>query len=122
MNLLKNPHDAQASAFLNAKGRTIAEVILSLATTSTPEIPHIFIDVAKDLNLEWKQYYGFYHEDGFYCCHNRSAYELAGCKFSPIEVAAEFSHETMVAENYGKIPFGFHGRNNYYYQVTQKSL
>lgn len=77
---------------------------------------------AKELHLEWKQYYGFYHEDGFICCHNRKQYELAGCKFAPIEVAAEFSHETMVAENYGNIPFGFHGRNNYYYQVTQKSL
>jgi Protein of unknown function (DUF5672) len=77
---------------------------------------------ANDLDLEWKQYYGFYHEDGFFCCHNRSKYESIGCKFATIEVAAEFSHETMVAENYGKIPFGFHGRNNYYYQVTQKSL
>jgi hypothetical protein len=78
--------------------------------------------VAKDLDLEWKQYYGFYHEDGFFCCHNRSLYESEGCKFAPIEVAAQFSHETMVAENYGNIPFGFHGRNNFYYQVTQKSL
>jgi hypothetical protein len=78
--------------------------------------------VAKELDLEWKQYYGFYHEDGFFCCHHRKTYESAGCKFAPIEVAAEFSHETMVAENYGNIPFGFHGRNNYYYQVTQKSL
>jgi hypothetical protein len=78
--------------------------------------------VANDLNLEWKSYYGFYHEDGFICCHNRKAYELAGCKFAPIEVAAEFSHETIVAENYGKIPFGFHGKNNYYYQATQNNL
>lgn len=78
--------------------------------------------VANDLDLEWKQYYGFYHEDGFICCHNRKNYELAGCNFAPKEVAAEFSHETMVAENYGNIPFGFHGRNNFYYQVTQKSL
>jgi len=78
--------------------------------------------VAKDLDLEWKQYYGFYHEDGFFCCHHRKTYESEGCKFAPIEVAAEFSHETMVEENYGNIPFGFHGRNNYYYQVTQKSL
>jgi hypothetical protein len=78
--------------------------------------------VAKDLDLEWKQYYGFYHEDGFFCCHHRKTYESAGCKFAPIEVAAEFSHETMVAENYGNIPFGFHGKNNYYYHVTQKSL
>ena len=76
----------------------------------------------KDLDLEWKQYYGFYHEDGFFCCHHRSKYESVGCKFAPIEVAAQFSHETMVAENYGNIPFGFHGRNNYYYHITQKSL
>jgi hypothetical protein len=78
--------------------------------------------VAKELDLEWTQYYGFYHEDGFFCCHHRKTYESAGCKFAPIEVAAEFSHETVVEENYGKIPFGFHGRNNYYYHVTQKSL
>ena len=78
--------------------------------------------VAKDLDLEWKQYYGFYHEDGFFCCHHRSKYESVGCKFAPIEVAAQFSHETMVSENYGNIPFGFHGRDNYYYHVTQKSL
>jgi hypothetical protein len=80
------------------------------------------LSVAKDLDLEWKSYYGFYHEDGFFCCHHRKTYESAGCKFAPIEVAAEFSHETMVAENYGNIPFGFHGRDNYYYHVTQKSL
>jgi hypothetical protein len=78
--------------------------------------------LANDLHLEWKEYYGFYHEDGFFCCHNRAAYESAGCKFAPIEVAAQFSHETAVAENYGNIPFGFHGRNNFYYQLTQKSL
>jgi hypothetical protein len=78
--------------------------------------------VANDLDLEWKQYYGFYHEDGFFCCHNRSKYESVGCKFAPIEVAAEFSHESQVEENQGHIPFGFHGRNHYYYNLTQKSL
>ena len=77
---------------------------------------------ANDLDLEWKQYYGFYHEDGFFCCHNRSKYESVGCKFAPIEVAAEFSHESQVEENQGHIPFGFHGRNHYYYNLTQKSL
>jgi len=80
------------------------------------------LSVASNLNLEWKSYHGFYNEDGFICCHNRKAYESAGCKFAPIEVAAKFSHETMVPENYGHIPFGFHGKNNYYYQITQKSL
>jgi len=80
------------------------------------------LEAATALNLEWKQYYGFYHEDGFVCCHNREAYESFGCKFAPVEVASEFSHEEAVEENYGKIPFGFHGKSNYYYSITQKSL
>ena len=80
------------------------------------------LSLAKELDLEWKQYYGFYHEDGFICCHNRGVYESNGCNFAPIEVAAQFSHENMVTENYGYIPFGFHGSKNYYYQITQKSL
>lgn len=80
------------------------------------------LSLAKELNLKWKSYYGFYHEDGFFCCHNRNIYEQHGCKFATIDVASRFSHETMVEENYGKIPFGFHGRNHYYYNITQKSL
>jgi hypothetical protein len=80
------------------------------------------LSLAKELNLEWKAYYGFYHEDGFYCCHNRKVYEDHGCKYATIEVAAKFSHESNVEENYGIIPFGFHGRNHYYYNITQKSL
>lgn len=80
------------------------------------------LSLAKELNLEWKDYHGFYHEDGFFCCHHKKNYELAGCKFAPIEIASEFSHEIMIPENYGNIPFGFHGRNNFYYQLTQKSL
>lgn len=80
------------------------------------------LSLAKELHLEWKPYYGFYHEDGFFSCHNRKTYEEHGCKFAPIEVASRFSHETAIEENYGKIPFGFHGRNHYYYNLTQKSL
>lgn len=80
------------------------------------------LSLAKELNLEWKSYFGFYHEDGFYCVHNRKIYEQNGCKFASIEVASRFSHESMIEENYGKIPFGFHGRNHYYYNLTQKSL
>lgn len=80
------------------------------------------LSLAKELNLEWKSYFGFYHEDGFFCCHNRKTYEDHGCKFAPIEVAAEFSHETPIEETYGIIPFGFHGRNHYYYNMTQKSM
>lgn len=80
------------------------------------------LSLAKELNLEWKSYFGYYHEDGFFSCHNRKIYEQQGCKFAPIEVASRFSHENMVEENYGKIPFGFHGKNHYYYNLTQKSL
>jgi hypothetical protein len=80
------------------------------------------LGTAKELNLEWKQYYGFYHEDGFISCHNRKQYESAGCKFAPIEVAAQFSHESPVVENIDQIPFGFHGRNHPYYILTQKNI
>jgi hypothetical protein len=80
------------------------------------------LSLAKELNLEWKSYYGFYHEDGFFCCHNRKIYEDYGCKYAPIEVAAKFSQETNVPENYGVIPFGFHGKNHYYYNLTKKSM
>jgi hypothetical protein len=80
------------------------------------------LSLAKELDLEWKSYHGFYNEDGFYCVYHRKTYEQHGCKYAPLDVAAKFSHETMLAENYGNIPFGFHGKNNFYYQVTQKSL
>lgn len=80
------------------------------------------LQVASNLNLEWKPYYGFYHEDGFFSVHNRAIYELKGCIFAPIDVAVKFSQEMNVPENEGTIPFGFHGRNHYYYNLTQKSL
>jgi hypothetical protein len=80
------------------------------------------LGTAKELNLEWKQYYGFYHEDGFISCHNRKEYESAGCRFASLEVASRFSHETLIPENYGIIPFGFHGRNHPYYTLTQKNI
>ena len=80
------------------------------------------LETAKELNLEWKQYYGFYHEDGFICCHNREQYESVGCKFAPINIAAQFSHESNVEENLKYIPFGFHGRNHPYYILTQKTI
>jgi hypothetical protein len=80
------------------------------------------LSLAKELNLEWKAYHGFYNEDGFYCVHHRKLYEKHGFKFAPMEVAAKFSHECYVPENEGIIPFGFHGKNNFYYHVTKKSL
>jgi hypothetical protein len=72
------------------------------------------LSLAKNLNLEWKSYFGFYNEDGFFTCHNRNLYEENGCKFAPIEIASLFSHEIQIPETQGIIPFGFHGKNNIY--------
>ena len=47
-------------------------------------------------------------EDGNICVHNRHIYEVLGCKFAPVEVAAKFSHEKQTSETLGLIPFGFH--------------
>ena len=49
-----------------------------------------------------------YNEDGNICVHNRHIFENEGCVFAPIEVAADFSHETDIPEIQGIIPFGFH--------------
>jgi len=60
------------------------------------------------LNLEWRSYFGFFNEDGFFTCHNRHLFENEGCIFAPIEVAKYFSHEKSIPETEGIIPFGFH--------------
>ena len=75
------------------------------------------LELASKMQLEWKSYYGFYNEDGFICCPNRHIYEQNGCKFADINVAAKFSHETTIPETNNIIPFGFHGKNHYYYQT-----
>ena len=64
------------------------------------------------LNLEWKPYFGYYNEDGFFAVHNRHLFEENGCKFAPVELAAEFSIENTTNETIGIIPFGFHGKSN----------
>jgi hypothetical protein len=73
------------------------------------------LKLSTDLELEWKSYFGFYNEDGFFTCHNRHIFENNGCVFPSIEVAAKFSHEIQLKETLGIKPFGFHGKNNIYY-------
>lgn len=80
------------------------------------------LEGAEKLNLEWKPFFGFYHEDGFFSCHHKKEYESLGCKYAPIEVAARFSQETYIREFDGIVPFGFHGREHFYYQHTQKII
>lgn len=72
-----------------------------------------------DLKMEWKSYFGNYHEDGYITCHNRHVFEEAGCVFAPIEVAKYFSHEHEIPENQGIVPFGFHGKFSKYNALLQ---
>lgn len=65
------------------------------------------LQLASHIGLEWKQYYGFWNEDGFICCHNRHFYEVYGCKFAPVDVAQKFSTEWVGDGN----SFGFHGKH-----------
>lgn len=62
------------------------------------------------LNLEWKPYFGFYNEDGFFTCHNRHLFEAEGCVYAPLDVAKYFSHEAELPETIGITPFGFHSK------------
>jgi hypothetical protein len=75
------------------------------------------LSLASELNLEWKPYFGFWNEDGFYAVHNHHIYEENGCVFAPIEVAKHFSHEHNLPETQGIIPFGFHGKHNKNYHL-----
>ena len=77
------------------------------------------LELPSKIGMEWKEYYGNYHEDGFICVHNRHVFESNGCKFAPNDIAALFSQETNVPENEGIIPLGFHGRNHEYFKLTQ---
>lgn len=69
------------------------------------------------LKLEWKSYFGFYNEDGFFSVHNRKILEDNGCLFAPIEIASLFSHEYKTLETEGILPFGFHGKHHPNYNL-----
>ena len=75
------------------------------------------LSLATELNLEWKSYFGYYNEDGFYCVHNKHTYEENGCVYAPVEIAARFSHENQTSETTGIEPFGFHGKRSQYYNL-----
>jgi hypothetical protein len=67
-----------------------------------------------DLPLTQEQ--GFYNEDGNVCCYYRVEFLAEGIKYAPVDVAAKFSFETPVEENFGIMPFGFH--KNYPRYIT----
>ena len=66
------------------------------------------LSLPTELGLEWRSYFGYFNEDGFFTCHNRHLFEKEGCVFAPLEVAKYFSHERQIPETEGIVPFGFH--------------
>jgi hypothetical protein len=75
------------------------------------------LELPSELNLPWEPRDGYFHEDGFLCCNNRHILIENGIKFSPLDVAKYFSHETMIPEIRGIRPFAFHkwaGSNHEY--------
>jgi hypothetical protein len=78
------------------------------------------LKLATDLNLEWKDFHGYYNEDGFFCALNKHIYEQNDCKFAPIDIAKFFSHEANIPEIQNIIPFGFHGKYSPYRSLLQK--
>ena len=70
------------------------------------------LELPTRLDLEWKQYFGYWNEDGFFSVHNKHILEENGCVFPSVEVAAKFSFENKIPENEGMKTFGFHGKHN----------
>jgi hypothetical protein len=75
------------------------------------------LELPSKLNLEWKSYFGYYNEDGFFAVHNKHILENHGCVYAPIDIAANFSIEYNVPEHDGVTTFGFHGKHNKYYNL-----
>ena len=68
------------------------------------------IDLPNKLGLEWKSFHGYYNEDGFICVNYRHIYLENGIKYADLDVAKYFSHETMIPELNGIVPFAFHNK------------
>jgi len=62
----------------------------------------------RELDMEWRPYFGNTNEDGFLCVHNHKVLEENGIKFAPLEVAKHFSKEHEIPENKGITTFAFH--------------
>src|SRR3989344_1627881 len=63
------------------------------------------LDLPKKIGMEWKPFHGYYNEDGYITVNMRHIFEQHGCKFAPLELAAQCSHETPIPETKGIIPF-----------------
>ena len=75
------------------------------------------LSLPTELEMEWKSYFGYYNEDGFFAVHNRHTFEEKGCVYAPVDVAKYFSHEAEIPEVQGITPFGFHGKSSKYNRI-----
>lgn len=66
------------------------------------------LDAPRQLNLEWRPYFGNTNEDGKICCEWREILLQQGIKYAPLEVARYFSKEHEIPENAGLETFAFH--------------
>lgn len=73
------------------------------------------LSLSTTLNIQWTPYYGYYNEDGFFTVYNKHLFEREGCRFAPIDVAAQFSQEVEIPEVIGITPFGYHGKWSKFY-------
>lgn len=58
--------------------------------------------------FEWKPYYGYYNEDGFFSIHHRQELEREGFKYATLNEAVHFSKEHTIPENKDLETFCFH--------------
>lgn len=70
------------------------------------------MDFPKKANVPWEGEYAYgkmwFYEDGFICCKIRHLLEAEGMRIAPLDVAKYYSHEQMIPEVQGIIPFAFH--------------
>lgn len=70
------------------------------------------LELPGQLDLVWEPFHGYFHEDGFICCKNRSLLEANLIKFAPVEIAQHFSYESKIHDLPQKETFGVHGVHN----------
>ena len=66
------------------------------------------LKLATDLDLKWRDFHGFTHEDGWFSVNMRHIYEGFGCKFMPFEESLDFGKEHELPEHKGRDTFCFH--------------
>ena len=73
------------------------------------------MQLPKKIGMEWRDWYGYFNEDGYISVNMRHVFEEHGCKYAPLSEAMKFGRETPLPEYTGKT-FMYHknfGQNLY---------